>query len=811
MRPALVLFLLSIAPFLLAGQGAPLPRIQQLLPAGTTVEQYGKFEVSIDLQATYTNPYDYDQVAVRGVFTAPDGAQRQVDGFYMTDYRLDASSGLLQPGSGPGRFRLRFAPDRPGEWQYQVIVTDANGSSHPVAGSFHCTGISSASNRGFVRANQTNYLQFDNGEPYIAIGENMGWQQHNAYLDYRQWLTALQAAGGNFIRLWHADWGLGLEWKAGSNGFAGLRRYKETNAAYQDWLFDFCAERGIYIMLCLQHHGQVSTQVNPAWRDNPYNAANGGPARNTWDFFADTTARAHTRNRLRYIVARWGYARSIMAWELFNEVEWTDQYASHAGTIADWHREMAAFLKQIDPQQHLVTTSFAHDNYGSDIWGNPDIDLTQTHFYINTSNIERALVGGQRSYLEQYGKPTLVGEFGLGGSSSLANTDPSGVHVHNSLWAGLFGGGLGTAMSWWWDNYIHPRNLYYHFRGIASVAANIPFLAENMTPAPALVSGAPGDLFLTPALGWGVRGDERISIDSSGRTVPANPALSSFLYGSLYNTQHRSPPTFSVNYPRPGAFAVTTANAMSSAAPRITIYVDDKLVLDEAARPEHTYTVNIPTGDHRIRVDNAGTDWAGIAAYRFEGIGSQVDAYVLRGENRDIAAGWLLNHQYNHQRLREQGPPPPVPGSRLQLDGFADGSYAIFWYDCLTGELLESAAATAESDRLTVAVPPLSWDLAFLISSDPVATVAQTPALDFSVYPSPARAGQTLRFEAAHSLLTTGELTLFDATGRPVLQHTVSAGSLGQVDLPPTLPAGTYWLQWRSGAARGTHMLMVTP
>ena len=79
-------------------------------------------------------------------------------------------------------------------------------------------------------------------------------------------------------------------------------------------------------MATFNNHGQVSTGVNPEWNDNPYNAANGGPATNTWDFFTNATAINLHKNRLRYIIARYGYAQSIQSWELFNEIDWTDQF-----------------------------------------------------------------------------------------------------------------------------------------------------------------------------------------------------------------------------------------------------------------------------------------------------------------------------------------------------------------------------------------------------------------------------------------------------------------------------------------------------
>ncbi len=198
---------------------------------------------------------------------------------------------------------------------------------------FSVTAPTQDGNGGFVRSDQTNYLHLDDGKQYIPVGENIAWQSSNAYVDYTNWLTKLSDNDGNFFRLWQCSWGLGLEWRNGSAGYAGLRKYKQNNAFYTDWLLDFCAEKGIYVMYCLQYHGQVSTNVNPNWSDSPYNAANGGPCANTWDFFTNTAAKNHTKNRYRYVLARWGYSRNIMSWELFNEVGWTDQFEQRKDDI----------------------------------------------------------------------------------------------------------------------------------------------------------------------------------------------------------------------------------------------------------------------------------------------------------------------------------------------------------------------------------------------------------------------------------------------------------------------------------------------
>ena len=122
------------------------------------------------------------------------------------------------------------------------------------------------------------------------------------------------------------------------------------------------------MMLCLNHHGQVSQHVNPEWSNNPYNAANGGPCANTWDFFTNTTAKNYYKNRQRYIIARYGYSKNIQSWELFNEVDWTDDFANKQTDVTSWHNEMSTYIKSKDVYKHLVTTSYAYDTNDPDTW-----------------------------------------------------------------------------------------------------------------------------------------------------------------------------------------------------------------------------------------------------------------------------------------------------------------------------------------------------------------------------------------------------------------------------------------------------------
>ncbi len=802
------LFLVCLAPLTLSAYGTPVgPSFRFELPPATIdavtadatpVKRYDKFEATVALTAAYDNPYDYDQITVSAIFTSPSGGTTAVDGFYMEDYPL--SGGANPKVAGAGTFKIRFSPYETGQWTYRVSVQDAGGTTTGELLDFLAVAENSSTG-GFVRTGSTNYLELNNGEQLVLIGENMAWHNSNdAIATYRSWLDKLSASGGNFIRLWHAHWGLGIEWEAGWQGFEGLRRYKQETSAYQDWLYDYCADKDIYVMLALQHHGPVSTRVNPNWEESPYNVANGGPCANPWEFFTNAEAIAHTKNRFRYIVARWGYSRAIQSWELFNEVNWTDDFDQHRAEIAEWHAEMALYLKTIDPNQHLVTTSYADADQDPEVWSNPDIDFTQTHFYINSPNLERALVGGIRDYLDEYGKPTLTGEFGLSGNPAESNADPDGIHFHNGMWGPLFGGGLGTGMTWWWDVYIEVQNLYYHFDPIRRVVDEMPFVAKNLQPQEAYVRGAPGDLTLSPNLGWGTLGDLDITINPNGTTTPATPALNRYLYGSEYNTENRSPPSFLVDYPAAGEFTVTAGSEFGTAA-RISIYLDDVLLLDEIATATTDYTINVPVGASVIKVDNLGTDWATISAYRFSGLGSRADVYVLSSEEKDVAGGWLLNNEYNHEYLAGNGSVPNIiTGTEVVIADFAPGTYYAKWYDCLTGEIvsMEEVVVAAGDTNLILLPPPLAWDLAFRVDGDSGTSTATTNLagdVSFTAYPNPVVAGGSVTIElplsgtAAHDY----QARLYDVAGRLIKQEALAGDQ--QLMMPAGLPAGLYWLK----------------
>jgi len=326
--------------------------------------------------------------------------------------------------------------------------------------------------RGFVRVDKRNpySLAFDDGTPFFAIGLNLGWWKDDPIKDYTRWMDALAANGGNTVRVWMAPWSFALEWNDTPLGDYTNRMQR---AAWLDKVFELAEQRDIYIQLVLLNHGQFSETTNAEWHENPFNVKNGGFLKSPVEFATDARAKALFKQRLRYIAARWGYSPNVLAWEWWNEVNFTPIVETKLHKA--WIEEMTPALMQHDPNDHLLTTSYAIEG-DAEIWNMPEIDLVQRHEY-NAANptwfkpVTNSIDGigrfeQQRKLLP---KPLIMGEWGASPEREEPNAATrNGVALHNGLWAAPFAGMASTAMYWWWDWLVEPANLWPHFKGIST-------------------------------------------------------------------------------------------------------------------------------------------------------------------------------------------------------------------------------------------------------------------------------------------------------------------------------------------------------
>lgn len=695
-----------------------------------TAELLSPVEIALNVTAEYSNPFDPEDINVTAFFASPSGKVVAVPAFYYQEYErsLVSNREQLTPRGAP-QWRVRFTPTEVGSYKFYVEARDRWGNRGR-SGTF-AVEVQPSNRRGFVRVHSDGrYFAFDDGSSAFFVGLNVCWSGSRGTFDYEEWFEAMARAGVNLVRIWMAPWCFGIEWDQ-------LGRYNLREAWRLDYVLRLAEKYDIYVVLCLMNHGQLSTVNNPQWGDNPYNRARGGPLSKPEEFWTSEEAKELFKKRLRYIVARWGYSTHILSWELWNEVDLTDNYDSVRAHVAQWHREMAAYLKAIDPYDHLVTTSFANPNLDPVVWSLEEIDFVTIHRYgpEGFQNLAVTLHDLVAKALEKHRKPVLVTEFGIDWrwwGAPLYYQDGEGVGLHDGLWAAVMAGSPATAMSWWWDNYIHPYNLYYHFRAIAEFLRGVQpagagfrrLDASVILPEASALDVANVTIF--PSLGWARPDENYFTINLDGTIDGDTTQIPAFIQGKAH-PHLRNNPTFKATFPR-GGRVVVRVNSVSSAGAYLVIYVDGEVAKrmnlrdrdgrnDAFAREyDMEVEVEIPPGVHEIRIDNIGSDWYTVDYIRFEGaVLSTAKLRVFGLTNGTLALAWVKNIEHNWWNLLNNRSVEPVRSARVVLRGLMDGRYKVELFDTRAGLVLRTYEAEVEGGTMTMDLEGVYDDLALRV------------------------------------------------------------------------------------------------
>ncbi|CAI7995235.1 Mannan endo-1,4-beta-mannosidase A, partial [Geodia barretti] len=357
---------------------------------------------------------------------------------------------------------------------------------------------------GFIKlgSNQVHF-QFTNKSTYYPVGENVCWVGENqGTYGYDDYFGKLAANGGNYARLWLTDsaWDdLAVEVKVGNMSLANTWRL--------DYVVKLAEKLNIHLLMCTESFNYFCTSSSGSkvvtcpsliiiiilifvfkapcyWDQSYYNVANGGFLTKPSNFFTDGRAKADYKNRLRYLVARYGYSTSVFAWEFFNEVDICDDY--NTAVQVEWNEEMSSYLRSLDVCNHLISTSFSNSNGDQTVQGLAALNFTMTHNY-GSSDIAAATAQYASKKQMMYKKPSYVAEFGIGDEDN----DKAGVSLHNGLWAPLFALGAGTSMSWWWDSWVDPNNLYPIFKPFSVFVSRLPLADYTWNVSDPTVSPAP--------------------------------------------------------------------------------------------------------------------------------------------------------------------------------------------------------------------------------------------------------------------------------------------------------------------------------
>ncbi len=226
----------------------------------------------------------------------------------------------------------------------------------------------------------------------------------------------------------------------------------------------------------------------------------------------------------RHLVARWGWAPSVAAWELVNE--------GAPGSYFDLVERMAQYFRTHGPFPRMVSTSFWSE-WVPEYWQKSSAGYADVHAYaLTTGFLDGYRIDGQwydrialkrdpAAFIEAYGhrlstdplrnKPVIIGETDLDqpgdqAPDPLLAADTAGVWLHDWVWAHLFAGGV-SALLWSSDN-IENHQLHRHYRPFSAFIAGVPFhtgrysAAQTQTDQPAFRVRALRNAAADDALIW---------------------------------------------------------------------------------------------------------------------------------------------------------------------------------------------------------------------------------------------------------------------------------------------------------------------
>jgi hypothetical protein len=502
MRSWIVLRMLSIALFFIAGSKLYAVEIKveftdpQKKSSGVLKYDMLEFGISLDKttnekiaqflkNGTGINPFNPESISIEATFTSVNKeVTRTVYGFYYIDYERDTRTRGWNKKNSPFDWLVRFAPNVAGNWtvSFKVITKEGEKTTAPI--SFNCKPSSSKGYviRGYEKDERSRYLRFsENNAPFFAIGENMAWVDYSSLkpkntMTMKGWMKELSDNGGNFIRLGMPKWGLGFEWEKLGNYEPRL-----SHAWELDQLVSDAESKGIYINLVFDWPQVWLKEVS--WNQSPYKTIDG--VEEPMDFFSNPTAKKFYKNRLRYIVSRWGYSTSISVYELVNELDAIadldyDDDAKNRTIFNQWFKEMYTYIKEeLGDGNHLIGASLKGgftDKITDKIF--PIADLSFIHDYGRDQEQDyfkrHIRVKKLLTHTSTKNQPVILQEVG---NTIYPTIDYcSDYSMHNAIWSSAFSGAFGCGMMWWWDNAVHPKGYYSNFK-----ALNTFMSAENLS------------------------------------------------------------------------------------------------------------------------------------------------------------------------------------------------------------------------------------------------------------------------------------------------------------------------------------------
>ncbi|HBG71975.1 MAG: hypothetical protein A2W93_05325 [Bacteroidetes bacterium GWF2_43_63] len=502
------------------------------------------------------NPFDPDEIDVYAEFSYQQnpvswaGPYRQ-NGFFFEDFARnqsdsDPANWTWDNVPSDYRFRVRFTPKNTGTWKCRIIAI-VNGFGE-YSTSFFTFNVNESDGHDFVSVGPNKRFLKIGNEPFFPVGMNLtdplcyvdfngtiddptddfdpygnnclGFPEsvwsgampyQKVYTIFEQELEAFASAGANYFKMDILPWFSDIEFEQICN------YYNRMNVGWEvDRIVEKAEQEGLFIHFntSVQYYFLKPDRIMWDWSaygeasisEECDNSSDEGYCYNKdlgltdpESFFLDYRAIKYYTNRLRYMIARWGYSTNISAFETINEINGTcgtkevfldvaeNKCKDVPGSDYAPYTHEAFFRQKVNAWQssmiNLMITYMGHDRHLTSVnylTGGPKIADDHTYYlnsldiitqqnygdfpdlYKNSVNIvndfhNNADAGSDDRPLCD--KPFIHGEFGSvsGYNYWLCDNDASWIR---DLWIASFTGICGSALLW--DN-MHKRELWPHF------------------------------------------------------------------------------------------------------------------------------------------------------------------------------------------------------------------------------------------------------------------------------------------------------------------------------------------------------------
>ncbi|MCZ8286061.1 MAG: cellulase family glycosylhydrolase, partial [Bacteroidia bacterium] len=466
------------------------------------------------------NPYDYDKIKLRGIYTNGSSSYERF-GFYYRDIVPTNNGADYAQFKSTKPFRIRFAPNDVGYWSVHLELSVNGVVIGTYTGRFNCIDTGKP---GPISIGPHNRFQKADGGVFFPIGQDFGPLIHNNgpnqcgttmhpndVTSYIGHISNLADQGGNFIRIPMDIHNFSLEWEEarvyGSNRKPNENFKRQYCANSLDKVFDKIESRNLYSILLSETDNvfqvdaayKCGTVSETAWPAHPYAALSDYGVNDPLDVFGiPSVFNDIYKKRLFYMNARYGYSPNLAVYEVCNEIDGIERgsakhYEVNGSTrsvVYNWAVNTADYLKSFYPS-HMTTISF-RDLSLQDPWqplnptSSPSFDIRTPHHYgwdkyvpvtrVDKVNVHLYGLGGSEIMPRTTKKPVLFGEMGMSDEMGRADTC-SDAEFHKGMWASGCSGAAGAGLYRYDYESDSKRNA--HFPALHAFFDNMPFATDE--------------------------------------------------------------------------------------------------------------------------------------------------------------------------------------------------------------------------------------------------------------------------------------------------------------------------------------------